>query len=150
MSNNKFVFDGLEELKAELRNLPADLTGEARNIVEDTANGAAVAIRTIYGKHRRTGNLQDNVIVLQSASGGQFGVANIVKSAAPHAWLFDNGSQARHYVTKSGKQHDTGRMWGKTPPTHAFVRTMIEYRHRMYDKLADLLRRHGLSVSEAA
>jgi hypothetical protein len=101
-----------------------------------------VEIRGIYGAHKRTGNLQDGVVI-EHQSQGQFGVGMVVKSKARHAWLFDNGSQARHWV--SGKS--TGQMWGKTPPTHAFVRTMIKYRRSMYQRLKDMLTRHGLVVS---
>lgn len=142
MSQNRFYFDGLEQLRAELRQLPAALAGEAGHLVQGEANAAAVAIRTIYGAHRVTGNLQEGVEV-EASTAGQFGVVYVVRSKAPHAWLFDNGSQARHWA--EGKS--TGAMWGKTPPTHAFVRTMIAGRRRMYDLLGALLARVGLRVS---
>ncbi len=70
-----------------------------------------------------------------------------MKSRSKLAWLYDNGSQARHYITKAGKRHDTGAMWGKTPAPHLFVQTMLRARRRMYEQLKDLLTRHGLSVS---
>lgn len=134
----RFVFSGLDELRAALRALPADLTGEAGHIIEGEANGAAVAIRTGYGAHRRSGNLQDHVTVTQRPA-GQFGAAAVVKSAARHAWLFENGSQARHT--------EIGANRGSMPPGHVFVPAMIRARRVMYEKLAGLLERHGLRVS---
>ena len=142
MSANRFVFEGLAELRAELRNLPAALAGEASAIVVHAAEGAANTIRAEYGRHRVTGHLMDRVTVTQPDA-GSYGVAMVVKVTDPIAWLFDNGSQARHWA--GGKS--TGIMWGKTPPTHVFVKTMIAARRRMYEELAALLERHGLVVS---
>jgi hypothetical protein len=142
MNDTRFVFTGVEEFKAQLRALPAELTGEASHIVEAAANGAGVTLRTVYGQHRHTGNLQDHVVV-EKKSTGPFGVSYRVASTSPIAWLFDNGSQARHWA--SGKS--TGAMWGKTPPTHVFVRTLIAARRRMYDGLRGLMTRAGLQVT---
>jgi hypothetical protein len=146
VANNRIVWSGLEELKRELRNLPTELTKEASNDVRAAANGAAVRVRTEYGKHRVTGRLQESVEVNEQSS-GRFGVKFVVRSTDPIAWLFDNGSQARHWV--SGKS--TGTMWGRTPPTHVFVRTMIKSRREQFEKHKEMLRRHGLIVlGEAA
>lgn len=146
------TWTGLDELRAQLQRMPAELTGEASGIVTDAAASAKAEIVGIYEQHRVTGNLAKRVTMGPSGGretqlSGHFGVAIVVKSTAPHAWLFDNGSQARHYITKTGQPHDTGKMWGRTPPTHAFVRTMIKHRRRMYSRLADMLRRSGLIVS---
>lgn len=135
-------WDGLDDLRAELRRLPDELTGEASHIVQASGNAAAVTVRSIYGEHRVTGHLQNSVVVEQRAA-GRYGAAVVVKATDPIAWLFDHGSQARHWL--SGKS--TGTMWGRTPPTHAFVGTMIRERRTMYAALKDLLVRHGLSVS---
>jgi hypothetical protein len=140
----KFVFNGLEELKAQLRALPEELTVEASHIVEGEANAAAVAIKAVYGQHRVTGHLQDGVYVSHFDK-GRFGAGAVVHSSGRHAWWFDNGTQARHWVRGSAKS--TGTMWGKTPPTHVFVKTMIAHRRAMYTQLADLLERHGLRVT---
>jgi hypothetical protein len=142
----QFVFTGLREFKAALRNLPKDLTGEASREIQGTGNAAIVTLRTIYGKHSISGDLQDKVRGEVRAK-GEYGAAFVVTNGSKIAWLFDNGSVARHYITKRGKTHDTGTMWGKTPPQHAFVRTMMQARKAMYDALADILRRHGLEVS---
>lgn len=145
MANNKFVFTGLEALKEALRTLPAELAAEASREVEGAANGAAVAIRTIYGQHVATGHLQRDVTV-EHLSAGQFGAGSIVKANGRIAWLFENGSQARHYITLRGNRHELGKM----PPAHVFIPTMIRARAAMYEKLADLLERHGLVVTGKA
>jgi hypothetical protein len=144
MSRNRLELNTAEFLR-ELRNLPDELAGDAGVIVSNAANEAAATIRSVYDQHRVTGNLSAGVRVIP-ASIGRFGVNFIVKSMAKHAWLFDNGSQARHWA--SGKS--TGQMWGNTAPTHVFVRTMIAARRRMYDRLGDLLRRKGLNVTGKA
>jgi hypothetical protein len=124
--------------------LPDELKGEARHIVEAAANGAAAEIGAKYSV--RTGHLRDGLQVRPSEV-SHFGAGAILINRAKHAWLYDNGSQARHYTTKSGARHDTGAMWGKTPPTHVFVRTVIRKRRQMYEQLKDLLTRNGLQVS---
>jgi len=136
------TWSGLDELRAELRRLPEDLRGEAGHVAEAAANAATTTIKGVYGQHRVTGHLQ-NATSVEEIHTGPFGVGYRVRVSDPIAWLFDNGSQARHWA--GGKS--TGTMWGKTPPTHAFVRTMIRARRPMYAQLKDLLVRHGLSVS---
>lgn len=146
MAGNRFVFSGLDELKAELRSLPSDLAAEASSIVIAAAEGAAATVRAVYEQHRVSGNLARSLLVTKPGA-PNYGVIMVVKSTSPLAWLFDNGSQARHYVTASGKEHRTGAMWGRTPPTHIFARTMARYRRGMNDRLRALLVRHGLRVT---
>lgn len=140
MANNRLVFDGLEQLKADLRRLPDELKAEASQIVEGAANDASAEIKSGY--HVRTGNLRDHIYVTHQDA-GRFSAGAIVKNTAKHAWLYDNGSQARHRASGAS----TGTMWGHTPPTHLFVKTVIKFRRRMYAQLKDLLTRKGLTVS---
>lgn len=145
-SNVKLRFDGMAELRAQLRNLPAELTVEAGRIVESTANAVAVEVRTQYGRHRVTGDLQDGVGVTHSEN-GKWSAGAIVKSRSPLAWLFDNGSQARHYFSRNGVKHETGKMWGRVPPTHVFARAAGRARRRMNAAFIAMLERHGLRVT---
>lgn len=138
MSNNRLVFNGLAELKAALRALPEELTGEASNIVDGTVNGAAVEIRSGYAKHSRSGRLQGGVIVTR-VDRGKFTAGAIVKNTAKHAAIFENGTQARHT--------DLGANRGSMPPGHVFVPVVIRRRRSMYQSLKDLLVRKGLQVS---
>ena len=139
------TWSGLDALKAELRDLPESLAVEGGHEVEGAANGAAATVQGIYGQHAVTGALRDAVTVTHERSA--FMARSKVKVNHPLAWLFDNGSMGRHYVTASGVEHRTGAMWGKTPPTHVFVVTAIQARRRMYDRLKAMLVRHGAQVS---
>jgi len=140
-----FEIEGLNEFKANLRNLPATLTGGATQIILDAAHEAAADIRAQYptGPKRRRypgGALKKGVHVVIAAI-GPHGVAAQVRSSAPHAWLYEHGSSARHYMG-----HSRGAM--PKPPTPVFIPTMIKHRRAMYLKLAALLRLQGLTVTE--
>jgi hypothetical protein len=135
----RFTWNGLDELKVALQTLPADLTTAAQNIVFDSAKEAANAIILAYP--HKTGNLSSHVTV--SRAGGAFSTSAKVKNTAKHAWLYDNGSSARHYYTKGGVSHATGAM----PATHLFVSRIVQQRRVMYERLKALLVSHGLLVS---
>lgn len=132
------VFEGMDELRQQLRNLPTDLGGEAAHIIEASANAAAATIKAGYPA--RTGNLRDHVYVTHERT--QFGAIGIVKNTAKHAWIFENGTQARHT--------DLGANRGSMPAGHVFVPAVIRERKRMYEDLKDLVVRHGLEVTDDA
>lgn len=136
MSHNRLTFEGLSELREALRNLPDDLRGEARHIVEAAANGAAAQIQGAYAVD--DGDLRDGVYVRPSEV-GTFGAGAIVVSKAPHAHLYEFGSQVRR--TKAGANR------GAMPPKPTFVPIVIRKRRQMQEQLIDLLVRHGLVVS---
>ena len=140
----RLILRGFEELRAALRELPATLSEEASHIITNEATDAANLIIAEYNSHRDTGDLADHVSVKIVQS--QFGTSATVKSAGKIAWLFDNGSQARHYVTARGGEHATGQMWGKTPPRTPLSTTMMDHRREMFELLRALLEREGLTV----
>lgn len=144
-SNNKFAFSGLEELKAELRNLPAELKGEGTEIVMGAATRAKAEVHAIYAAHRVTGELAKGLTLTVEAI-GPFGTRAVVRNRGNLAWLFENGSQTRQYITVRGNKHVTGKM----PPAHVFIPAMIRHRATMYQQLAALLERHGLTVTGRA
>jgi hypothetical protein len=135
-SNNQLRFDGLAELRAALRELPSDLTSEASHIVEGAANSAAADIKPAYPV--RTGHLRDGLTVTHFDQ-GKFSTGAIVKNTAPHAFMFENGTQVRHT--------DIGANRGSMPPGHVFIPRVIRARRRMYEELKALLVRSGLQVS---
>jgi hypothetical protein len=141
----QLAFHGLTELRRDLMRLPMALAGEGGHIIEDHGNAAAVAIRTGYGRHRVTGNLQESVDVVHEASA--LSARSKVTAHAPHAHLFEYGTEARHYTSKRGAPHGTGRMWGRTPPVKVFIPEMQRARVQMYAALRAMLERHGLRVS---
>jgi len=135
MSNNRFVWDGLEELRQELRNLPPELQAEGGEIIVDSAESAADEIREAYPV--RTGNLKARVRVKKTANSVSTTV--VVSNTAKHAYIFENGTEARHT--------DLGANRGSMPPGHVFIPAVMKHRRRMYDRLKDLIARKGLEVS---
>jgi len=135
---NRFVFDGLAELKAALRALPAELTREASNIIDASANSAAVEMRTEYGKHNVTGEIQGAVGVAH-VDAGKYSAGAVVKNSSKLAVIFENGSQARHTALGADR--------GSMPAAHVFVPIMMRKRREMYRQLRALLERNGLVVS---
>jgi len=134
-----FTWSGLEELKAQLRALPAELAGEAANIVEGRANGAALTIKSGYPS--RAGDLRDKLTVEHTRS--RFGARSVVRNTSDHALPFDLGSQVNRYTTRGVNR-------GRMPATPLFSQTMGRARRAMHADLADLLRRHGLTVTGEA
>jgi len=137
VSNNRLVLEGLAEFRAALRALPAELVVEAGPIVEGAANGAAAAIVAAYPE--RTGRLRKGVSVKRVSEGGLYGVGAVVVNRAPHAALFDSGTQTR--------QTAIGANRGRMPPGNVFVPRIIQARRQMYARLKDLLARQGFVVS---
>ena len=136
MSNNRLQLQGLEELRAALRKLPSELKAEARHIVDGAANGAAADIKAAYPV--RTGNLRDGVSV-EHTDPSTFAAGAIVKNKSKHAWIFENGTQARHNALGANR--------GAMPPGRVFIPTVIKKRRQMQDKLIDLVKRQGLQVT---
>src|SRR5262252_9463827 len=143
MARVTFQLRGVEELLADLTALPDSLRDDAATIIETEAKTAHDAIHAVYAEHVDSGRLVNSLHVERLNTTGAFGVGYRVRSDDPIAWLFDNGSQARHWA--SGKA--TGAMWGDTAPTHIFVRSLIAARRNMALKLAALLTRAGLRPS---
>jgi hypothetical protein len=131
-----------EELKQALRVMPEHLAKEASNDVLGAANAMAVEVRTKYGRHRRVGNLQEGVEVRELKTKGE-AVGYEVRNKAPHAYIFEHGTEARHHA--SGQP--TGTMWGRTPPPHIFIPAAIKHRRQQYEEHKQMLVREGFVVS---
>lgn len=137
----KLTWVGLREYRAALLTLPEDSSVEAAKVMDGEINGAYVEISQVYGQHRHTGALQRRLQIQPLVSRG-LTVGRKLRSGSPIAWLFDNGSQARHWA--NGKS--TGRMWGHTPPTHIFRRSEGRARARILTQLVEMMRRRGAST----
>lgn len=131
-----FKINGLDELREELRRLPAELRDQGRTIVLGQANGAAASIRAAYPKRAQT--LADSVMVTTFDS-SQFGAGATVKNTAYHAWMFENGTQARHTALGANR--------GVMPAGHVFIPELMRHRRAMWQQLTELLRTAGLQVS---
>lgn len=131
----QFKWRNMAEQFEILRRLPDDLKAEAEGLVEARADHAAFAIRQSYPRGA-TGNLREGVVV-EIKDGGRFGVRARVLSRAPHAWIYDEGTAARHT--------ELGWARGAMPATHVFVKTMIRERRALFtEDFAELLSRHGM------
>jgi hypothetical protein len=132
------TWDGLDELKARLRALPAELTGEAAHVIQATANRAEADMRAAYSEHVRSGELRDALKQLERDTPTEYGYAITMINTSPVAWIFENGTQARHRGLRS-----TGAM----PAGHVFLPAMIRNRRPMYEQLKGVLVRAGLGVT---
>lgn len=132
----RVVLTGFEELRLALRQLPDHLVDEATGIV--TARAEAAAAQVVAAYPEKSGNLRKGVKVDQLAT-GRGGVARRVRSTSKHAYLYENGTQARHT--------DLGANRGAMPPAHVFVPTMIRERREMTRQLAAMVEREGLTVT---
>lgn len=157
--SSKVTFDGVEELHRLLRTFPEILTAEGQRIAEGTANAMASDIRQAYpvrktglhpGPRRQSpwyapGNLLARIAVTHFDR-GKFIAGSMVKNRAPHAYIFENGTDARHYYESSGKRHATGKM----PPGRVFIPAAMRWRARMRQELIAMVERHGFRVTRAA
>jgi len=128
---------GLSELKVQLRTLPERLKGEATHVVDAAANRAEADMKAEYAAHVRSGNLLGHVQQTVTDDSA-YGYAIQVKNTAPHAWLFEFGSQARHRNLKT---------WKAMPAGHVFIPAMETNRRWMYEQLIEMMTREGLQVT---
>jgi len=131
----RFRFRGLDEFKTALRNLPTDLRDDATEIVRRRAYQAKAAIIEAYheGPH---GTLKRRVTSEEEHS--PFGISVIIKSRDPIAWLYENGSQARHTALGANR--------GRMPAQPTFIPIASRSRREMLQDLSEMLERHGLTV----
>jgi hypothetical protein len=134
----RLQMDGIQEFKAALRRLPEELQGEADAIVATHAEAAGADVVRGYAQGP-TGNLKRRVMVTRESS--RFGTSALVKSRAPHASIYESGTQQR----RTAKGYNRGRM----PQASAEARMIpkvIRWRSRMVKQLIALLQRAGFEV----
>lgn len=134
-SNNRIEYTGLTELKAALRSLPADLARLGNVIVSAHTQAAYDSIRALYPEVTGTLKQRMRIDIEQSA----FGTIGRVRSTAPHAWLYENGSQTR--------QTALGYNRGAMPPNNVFIPEAIRKRRAMVQQLIQLVNDQGLQVT---
>ena len=136
------VWRGMQEYREELRQFPEACRGEAAKMIEGEVNGAYVTVKRVYEAHRFTGTLARRLTIAPLTVAGQLTTGLVLRSASRLAWLFDHGSQARHYVTVHGVTHLTGRM----PGFHVFGRTAGVTRRKVRGLLIEMVRRRGATT----
>jgi len=131
--------DGLDDLRAALRNLPEDLAHDAAQIVQQAAESTGSDLKEHYPV--RSGNLRRGVRV--TIESNKAGVSGLVRSSAKHASIFERGTGQRH--TNAG--WNRGRM--PTPPAdERLIPRAIRYRQKMVGQLIALVKSYGAEVSE--
>lgn len=132
----KLTLDGFDELIGELTRAPQEMRAEGMGIVREETEGAAAEIRNQY--HTKTGTLAKRVETEYPSTQVLVG---IVRSRAPHAHLYEFGTQKR--------QTNSGANRGTMPAALPAVTVPIARRRRlrMIRRLADMLTRKGFEVS---
>jgi bacteriophage HK97-gp10 putative tail-component len=138
VSQNRLELDGLTELRAALRHLPAQLTAEADAIIRASADQAKREIQAAYPEGP-TGNLKRGVTVQHNAS--KFFTSAIVRSRAKHAHLFEFGTRRR-----TSRRGNRGAM-PVAPEGQRMIPIAIRIRRQMVTALIDLVRRAGFEVA---
>lgn len=138
MANFRVQMDGLAELREQLRRLPDDLATEAGDIVLEYAESAKRDVQTNYPA--RTGTLRRRVTIERNRS--KVTTSAIVRSAAPHAHLFEKGTHVRR----------TDRGWNRgampaASEAQAAIPKFIRWRARMVEALKELVRTKGFEVA---
>jgi Bacteriophage HK97-gp10, putative tail-component len=129
---------GDKELEAALRALPRDLSLDAERLILAAADTAAAEIRAAYPEV--TGNLKGGVRVV--TTGSEFATRSRVISSAPHAHLFEYGTEAR--------QTSLGYDRGGYPGRHVFWPIVERWQKALKGTLIDLVKATGLRVTDHA
>lgn len=139
MSSAQLKFAGLEDLKRELRNLPEALRAEALTYVHEATDGSAAELKVAYpertyGRSDRRGSLKHGVRVEYPSSLVAVGKVK----TAPHAHLYEFGTQLRHTARGANR--------GAEPPHPTAIPIYTRHRRQMYEQLLAMLGRQGFQV----
>jgi hypothetical protein len=131
----QFVFEGLKELEAYLRQLPRELGAEAADIVISHAEIAETSLRQVYPP----GELRDNVHL--TVERNEFGAIAFLQSLSGFAHMWEYGTKVR----------ETQKKWKRgAEPAHGDAGVIAigeRWRRRMNEKLIALVRRAGFIVN---
>jgi hypothetical protein len=141
----KITWLGLDDLRAALKNLPVELTSKAAGIVSAAAETAAADIRATYPEGE-TGNLRKGVRV-GSKGGGAHTVRMVVRSTAPHAFLYEYGTTTRQTKAGAGRGHMFSQFgFGPRRGANVLIPIVERTRRRMFEDLIPVLEESGLDV----
>lgn len=136
--SNRLELNGLSDLMAALRRLPADLAAEAAEEIDNTVEVTAAALVQSY-PIGDTGNLRKGV--KRSLRRDPFGASGEVKSTSPHSHLWEFGTQSR----KTRKGWDRGKMDDQY--NHGLVGIALRERKKLNAKLIEIVKRAGFEVT---
>lgn len=130
--------EGLDDLLRQLRELPEHVRKEASRIVTGHAQRAMSEMQTAYpirnyGRLRNRGRLQASLKI--ETRSDNFSSAAILRNRAPHAYLFEHGTAARH--TAQGISRGAAR------PGRVFIPIAVDHKELMIADLMDLIEASG-------
>lgn len=133
----KVQLTGLDELVRAMWEAPAAIRAEGLAIVREATEGAASEIRRNYPEQSHTATGTGNLVrSVQTTYPSSTVLAGIVRVAAPHAFIYEEGTAPR----RTAKGYNRGVM-----PSHRVVPVVApKYRARMFERLAELVERTGL------
>lgn len=131
----KLRIDGLAEFTQALYDMPQSLSTDSRPLVHQTAEEAKTEIFDAYPD--RTGKLRDGLTVTHQDDSES--TVSTVRNTAPHADMFEHGTQARHTALGANR--------GTMPPGHVFVPIAMRKRRALQAQLIALLTREGFTVT---
>lgn len=155
MSSVRLLFEGMNEFRDALQKLPEELAQQARSVVADAAKEALRETVDGYpvrqsnrnpGINRKTpyyppGNLRRRVVIANKST--NVSAIFVVRSAAPHAHLFENGTARR--TTSTGANR--GSM-PAAPLAERMIPKVVRIRRRMVEQLLAIVRAAGFEVTE--
>lgn len=150
----RISWEGRDEFLTALRNLPEDLAAQAAQVVRASAEQAGQETKADYPIRQTNqtpslrrhstwfppGNLRKGVTVADKST--LVSAAYVVRSAAPHAHLFERGTLVRR--TRSGANR------GAMPQANVAERMIpkvVRIRQRMVQQLIAIVRAAGFEVS---
>jgi hypothetical protein len=141
---------GMKELMVALKRLPQELTELGSAIVQESAERAAAEVKAAYpvgpgDDDYEGGNLRKGVRVGQKRT-GKYALGWTVRSTAPHAYMFETGTQVRYNISRNQQLLKKPAHRGFMPGSNIFVPIMVARRREMYEDLTALLEQSGLDV----
>lgn len=140
-------WEGLDEFRKALRELPEQLRAEAAVVVEAAARASASEVKSAYeqvrtpsatGRTQEGQHLADRVVVSVDNAGTSYARA-FVRSKSPHAHLFEFGTASRRW--KSGKST------GSAPARPTMIPIVERNRRKMHGELVAIVKKAGFEVS---
>lgn len=134
-----FQFEGMDELRQALRDLPNQLKAEVAPIVDKTLRNCAAELKAEYAKGP-TGNLRKGVRIERDSP-----LSGRVRATAPHTHLYEFGTAARQATSKKGANR--GRMPKRGP---VLVPVAVKHRAAMLRDCEEVLNRPRPAIGDGS
>jgi len=130
-----FTLDGINDLRTALLAAGPEFADQRlRPLLRQHAHSLAGDVRQQYGRHNRTGNLANHIVVDEQAGNSATLLRSRVRSTARHAYIFEYGTAVRRTNTTKANR-------GVMPAANVFVPSAIRWRARLYEDARQALQR---------